>query len=103
MYDKQPEIMSDRVNVTKSTNKDGSESLSYSKSWEKGGFHHRVEISKVDGGYIIEEHKHGRAKGDDDAEYVDEVKKRVSTKNPFKEEAEEDEKMFGFVDKPSLI
>jgi hypothetical protein len=96
--------MSDRVQVEKKTNKDGSESVSYSKSWEKNGLHHRIEISKVDGGYIIEESKHGRPKdGGEDAEYIDERKQRVSTENPFEKEAKEDEKMFGFVDNPSLI
>ena len=97
--------MSDRVNVTKSTNKDGSESLSYSKSWDKNGMHHRIEVSKVDGGYIIEEVRHGKPKdGGEDAEYIDERKQRVSTTNPFKEkEKKDDEKMFSFVDNPSLI
>jgi len=97
--------MSDRINVTKKTNKDGSESMTYSKSWDKNGMHHRIEVSKVEGGYIIEESKHGHPKDQGDkAEYIDERKQRVSTENPFKEkDKKEDEKMFGFVDNPSLI
>jgi len=97
----------DRVNVTKETDKDGKETISYRKSWEKNGLNHSIEVSKVDGGYIIEESKHGKPKdGGDDAEWIDERTQRVSTTNPFKDEKEDkldkDDKMFGFVDTPTF-
>ena len=95
--------MGDRVNITKETNKDGTESTSYSKSWQNNGLEHRKEIKKVEGGYIITESKYGKPKdGGDDAEYIDERKEYVTTKNPLdeSEDKDEDEKLFSFVDTP---
>lgn len=95
----------DRVNVTKEIDKNGNESLSYRKSWEKNGLNHSIEVKKVEGGYIIIEEKYGTPKDKIDAEYVSERSERVSTTNPFKDEKEEkldDEKMFGFVDNPTF-
>jgi len=106
MYD-QPiseNMNKDRINVTKETDKNGKESISYRKSWEKNGLSHSIEVSKVDGGYIIEESKHGKPKdGGDDAEWIDERTQRVSVENPFKDKEKEDDNMFDFVDNPSLI
>ena len=96
----------DRVNVTKETDKNGKESISYSKSWDKNGMHHNIEVKKVEGGYIISESKHGKPKDEgDNAEWVDERSERVSTTNPFKDEKEDkldDENMFDFIDKPTF-
>lgn len=92
----------DRINVTKETLKDGSESISYTKSWEKNGLSFRKEVRKVEGGYIILETKYGKPSDDETADYVDERKEYVSTENPFKkkEDSDEDEKMFDFIDNP---
>jgi hypothetical protein len=99
--------MSDRVNITKETLKDGTESISYSKSWEKNGLNYRKEVRKVEGGYIINESKHGKPKDEgEDAEWIDENKEYVTTENPFeekKEEKEDEQKMFSFIDMPSLM
>lgn len=95
----------DRVNVTKEVDKNGKESLSYRKSWEKNGINHSIEVKKVEGGYIIVEEKYGTPKDKIDAEYISERSERVSTTNPFNEEKEDkltDEKMFGFVDNPNF-
>ena len=108
--DKQVETMSnkkDRVNVTKEIDKNGNESISYRKSWEKNGMNNSIEVKKVEGGYIISESKYGRpTDGGEDAEYVDERSERVSTTNPFNDKKEEkldkDENLFGFVDKPTF-
>lgn len=95
-----------RTVVEKETKKDGSESISYRKSWEKNGLNHSKEVRKVEGGYIIRESKHGKPKdAGDDAEWIDETKEYVSTTNPFDEKKKEDNadnKMFGFVDQPSF-
>ena len=108
MSDLKPIAMArkDRVNVTKEVDKNGNESISYRKSWDKNGLHHSIEVKKVEGGYIITESKYGTPKDQEGAEYVDERSERVSTTNPFddkKEEKIDDEKMFGFVDRPELI
>ena len=98
--------MSERVNMTKETLKDGTESITYSKSWEKNGMDFRKEVRKVEGGYIITESKYGRPKDEgEDADYIDERREYVTTENPFepKEEKSEEEKMFDFIDLPSLI
>ena len=99
-------MSNDRITVTKETTKDGKKSISYRKSWEKNGMNHSIEVSKVDGGYIIEEAKHGKPKdGGEDAEWIDERTQRVSTTNPFDDDKEDnldDENMFSFVDKPTF-
>jgi len=97
--------MSERVNIAKETMKDGTESLTYSKSWEKNGLSHRKEVRKVEGGYIVTESKYGKPKDVEDAEYIDERREFVTTENPFEPKKEEsDEKnMFDFIDQPSLM
>lgn len=105
--DKMRETMSDRINITKEVDKNGVESISYRKSWEKNGMSHSIEVKKVEGGYIISESKYGTPKDEgDDADYIDERSERVSMTNPFKDDKEEnldkDEKMFGFVDNPTF-
>ena len=108
MSDKIAQVMSrkDRVNVTKEVDKDGNESLSYRKSWEKNGMNHSIEVKKVEGGYIISESKYGKPTDEgENAEYTDERSERVSTTNPFaddKEEKLDDDKMFGFIDNPTF-
>ena len=95
--------MDDRTEVTKVKGKDGKESISYRKSWEKNGINHSIEVRKVEGGYIITKSRYGKAADDESAEYIDERSEEVSTTNPFnKEEDSEDEKMFGFIDKPTF-
>jgi len=99
--------MSDRVNISKETLKDGTESITYSKSWEKNGMNHRKEVRKVEGGYIVTESQHGKPKDQgEDGEWIDERKEYVTTENPFeakKEEKKEEQKMFSFIDMPSLM
>ena len=98
--------MSERINMTKEISKDGTESITYSKSWDKNGMSHRKEVRKVEGGYIITESKYGKPSDQEDAEYIDERKEYVTTENPFDEkpvEKTEDEKMFDFIDIPSLM
>ncbi len=99
--------MSDRVSIEKQIGKDGKESLSYSKNWEKNGMNHRKEVKKVEGGYIITESKYGKPKdGGEDAEYIDERREYVTTENPFeekKEEEKDEQKMFSFIDSPNLM
>lgn len=91
-----------RTVLEKETNKDGSESISYRKSWEKNGINHIKEVRKVEGGYIIRESKYGKPSDEEDAEYIDESKEYVSTTNPFDEKKEDEDNMFDFVDKPSF-
>ena len=94
-----------RTVVEKKTGKDGSESLSWRKSWDKNGINFSKEVRKVEGGYIITESKYGRPKDVEDAEYIDERKEYVSTTNPFdetKKKKDDDEKMFDFVDQPTF-
>ncbi len=99
--------MSERVNISKETLKDGTESITYSKSWEKNGMNHRKEVRKVEGGYIVSESKHGKpSDAGEEAEYIDENKEYVTTENPFeekKEEEKEEQKMFSFIDMPNLM
>ena len=99
--------MSERVNITKEVGKDGTESLSYRKSWEKNGMSHSKEVRKVEGGYIVTESKYGKPKDEgEDAEYIDERREYVTTENPFEEKKEEkadEAKMFSFIDMPSLM
>lgn len=96
--------MSERINISKEVAKDGTESITYSKSWEKNGMSHRKEVRKVEGGYIITESKYGKPNDVEDAEYIDERKEYVTTENPFepKEEKSDDQKMFDFVDTPLM-
>jgi hypothetical protein len=97
--------MSESINISKEVAKDGTESITYSKSWEKNGLNHRKEVRKVEGGYIITESKHGKPKdAGEEAEWIDERKEYVTTENPFepKEEKSNDEKMFDFVDTPLM-
>lgn len=98
--------MSERINMTKEIGKDGTESITYRKSWERNGLNHSKEVRKVEGGYIITESAYGKPKdGGEDADYIDERKEYVTTENPFepKEEKSEDEKMFDFIDLPTLM
>ena len=95
--------MSERVNISKEVAKDGTESITYSKSWDKNGLSHRKEVRKVEGGYIITESKYGTPKdGGEKADYIDERKEYVTTENPFDEVKDEDEKLFAFVDTPLM-
>lgn len=96
--------MSTRISMNKEVAKDGTESITFSKSWEKNGLSHRKEVRKVEGGYIITESKYGKPKDEEDAEYIDERKEYVTTENPFDKEKEkdDDEKLFSFVDTPSM-
>ena len=99
--------MSDRINISKETLKDGTESITYSKSWEKNGMNYRKEVRKVEGGYIINDSMHGKPKdGGEDAEWIDERKEYVTTENPFdeaKEEKSDEKKMFDFIDTPLML
>jgi hypothetical protein len=90
--------------MNKEIAKDGTESITYSKSWEKNGMNHRKEVRKVEGGYIITESKHGKPKDVEDAEWIDERKEYVTTENPFekKEDKVEDSNMFDFIDSPQI-
>jgi len=92
-----------RVVIEKEKKKDGTESISYSKSWEKNGISHSKEVKKVEGGYIITESKYGKPADEEDAEYVEERKEYVSTTNPFEDKKEDEGNMFDFIDNPSLI
>ena len=87
--------------IRKSTDKNGNESITYRKSWDKNGIHFSKEIRKVEGGYIIRESKYGKPSDDPEAEYIDESKEYASTENPLeKKKKDDDEKMFSFVDLP---
>lgn len=96
--------MSERINISKEVAKDGTESITYSKSWEKNGMNNRKEVRKVEGGYIITESSYGKPKdGGEDAEYIDERREYVTTENPFeKKEESDEEKFFSFVDTPLM-
>ena len=98
--------MEDRTNITKTVDKNGKESISYSKSWKSNGLNHSKEIRKVEGGYIVTESKYGTPNdGDEKADYVDERKEYVTTENPLKikeEDKKEEQKMFDFIDKPTF-
>ncbi len=96
--------MSERLNMTKETGKDGSKTVTLRKSWEKNGLSFSKEVRKVEGGYIITESKYGKPNDVEDAEYIDERKEYVTTKNPFDEikPTEDEAKMFSFVDTPSM-
>jgi len=96
--------MSERLNMTKETGKDGTSTVTFRKSWEKNGLSHSKEVRKVEGGYIITESKYGKPADQEDAEYIDERKEYVTTENPFDEikPTEDESKMFSFVDKPTL-
>jgi hypothetical protein len=103
--------MSERINIAKETLKDGTESITYSKSWEKNGMSCRKEVRKVEGGYIVTISKHGKPTDQgEDAEWIDERREFVTTENPFeeameekKEEEKEEQKMFKFIDMPNLM
>ena len=93
--------MSNRTEITKEIANDGTESITYSKTWESNGISHRKEVRKVEGGYIINESKYGRPKDQgEDADYVEERREYVTTENPLekKKDETEDEKMFDFID-----
>ena len=98
--------MSERINITKETNKDGTESVSYSKSWDKNGLSHRKEVRKLDGGYIVTESVYGKPKDQgEEADYIDERKEYITTENPLevkKEEKADEQKMFDFIDTPLM-
>jgi len=98
--------MSERVNITRETAKDGTKSITYSKSWQVGNMNHNKEVRQVEGGYIVTESKHGSlpSEGDEKSEYIDERKEYVTTENPFepKEEKSDDQKMFDFIDTPLM-
>ena len=93
--------------MTKETGKDGSQTITYRKSWEKNGMNHSKEVRKVEGGYIITESAYGKpSDGGEDAEYIDERKEYVTTENPFdepKEEKSDEKKMFDFIDTPLML
>jgi len=90
-----------RTVIEKETGKDGSQSISYRKSWEKDGVNYNKEVRKVEGGYIIRESKYGKPSDGEEGDYIDESKEYVSTTNPFSEK-KEDENMFSFIDNPSF-
>ncbi len=95
--------MEDRTEVTKTRDKNGRESISYRKSWEKNGLNHSIEVRKVEGGYIITKSRYGTPSDSEKGEYVDERSEEVSTTNPFNQEEEsDDQKMFGFIDNPTF-
>lgn len=93
--------------IRKSVDDKGNKNVSYSKSWEENGIRFNKSIRQVEGGYIINESKYGKPKdGGENAEYIDENKEYVTTENPFKGEdkkKDDEDKMFSFVDSPSLI
>ena len=93
-----------RTVLEKETNKDGTENITYRKSWEKDGMNHSKEVRKVEGGYIIRESKHGKSTDEEDAEYIEESKEYVSTTNPLdkKKEDEDEGNMFDFIDNPTF-
>ena len=93
----------EEVAITKSVN-DKNKSVTYTKRLEKGGVTYMKEVKKVEGGYIIRESKYGKPEGSE--EYIDESKEYVTTTNPFdKEEKKEsdDDKMFSFIDEPTMF
>ena len=99
-------IMS-RTNITKEVDKEGNESISYRKSWEKDGINHSKEVKKLEGGYLITESKYGtlKSEGEGQGEYIDERKEYITTTNPFakkEEKSDDDEKLFGFIDEPTF-
>ena len=91
------------ISINKRTEKDGTESITYSKSWEKDGLNYRKEVRKVEGGYIVTESKHGNPKGEDEG-WIDERRESVTTENPLDaaENKSDDEKMFDFIDSPLM-
>lgn len=91
--------------VRKVKDKNGNESVTYRKEWEKNGIRNSKEVRKVEGGYIIRESKYGKPADDPEAEYIDESKEYVSTENPFEKKKEDagDDKMFSFIDTPTLL
>jgi hypothetical protein len=103
-----------RTNVSKEIDKEGKETVTFRKSWDKKGIHHSVEVKKVEGGYIIVEEKYGTPRdeeGKESGEYISEREEKVSLTNPFKEGGDEkeegelttkDAKMFSWIDKPSF-
>ena len=62
-----------RTNITKEVDKEGNESISYRKSWEKDGISHSKEVKKMEGGYLITESKYGTLKtdGSEQGEYIE--------------------------------
>jgi len=97
--------MSERTNISKSTDDKGNKELSFSKSWEENGISFRKEVRKLEGGYIVSESKYGRPKDEgENGEYIDERKEYITTTNPFekKEDKTNEEKMFSFIDKPTF-
>ena len=89
------------VTARKTIKDNGSVEQSVRKEWEENGITKVVEVRKVKGGYIVRKSKYGRPKDDENAEYVEETSEEVTTKDPFAEK-EEDDKMFGFVDFPTI-
>ena len=95
--------MEDRTEVTKTKGKDGKESISYRKSWEKNGLNHSIEVRKVEGGYIITKSRYGTPDDSEEGKYIDERSEEVSTTNPFnRDENSDDQMMFGFIDNPTF-
>lgn len=93
--------------VRKTEDKDGNKAITYRKEWDKDGIRYSKEVRKVEGGYIIRESKYGKPSNDPNAEYVNENKEYVSATNPFDKKKEEekengDDKMFSFIDIPTL-
>ena len=90
--------------IRKAKDKKGSESISYSKRWEKNGINNSIEVRKVEGGYIIRKSRYGKPVNDPNGEYIDESSESVSTTNPFEKKKEDDnDKMFSFIDLPELM
>ena len=88
--------------IRKSTDKNGKESVSYRKEWEKNGIRNSIEVRKVEGGYIIRKSRYGKPANDPEAQYIDESSESVSTTNPFEKKKEENDKMFSFIDLPEF-
>lgn len=80
---------------SKRTAKDGS--VSIVKESTVNGITKSIEVKKVEGGYIIRKTKHGKAKDDEESEWINEVSESVSLTNPF-EKKEEKNNLFSFVD-----
>lgn len=90
--------------IRKEKDKKGTESISYSKRWEKNGINNSIEVRKVEGGYIIRKSRYGKPSDDPKGEYIDESSEYVSTTNPFEKKKEDEiDKMFSFIDLPELI
>lgn len=77
-----------------------------SKEIRENGVTERITVEKVKGGYIVTKTKYGKPEDDENAEWVDQTERMVTTENPLKEDKDEDDskhdKMFDFIDKPLI-